>query len=120
MPTIGAPLCKWTAFLLLCSTPPALAQAANSNVTSNTGATAASSVTQHGASAAPSQPASSTRSLADTDTTCSYRTINYITHTLPQQCLKTTWSAPAIAVSTSETGPSTDPTATPTISVSST
>ncbi|KAF2993099.1 hypothetical protein E8E13_000599 [Curvularia kusanoi] len=120
MPTIGAPLHKWTAFLLLCSTPTAFSQATNSNVTSNTGATAASSVTQHAASAAPSQPAPLTRSLADTDTICLYRTINYITHTLPQQCLKTSWSAALAAVSTSDIGPAVDPTATPPISVSTT
>lgn len=112
MPTIGAPHRKWTALLLLCSTPTAFAQAANSSVLSNTGATAAASVTLHGASAASSQPAPLKRSLADTETICSYRTINYITHTLPQLCLKTSWSAPAPALSTIETDPATDPTAT--------
>ncbi|KAJ8113988.1 hypothetical protein OPT61_g4019 [Boeremia exigua] len=112
MPTIGTPLRKWTAFLLLCSAPTtALAQAAaNNSVTATAGATAASSVTQHGVSAASSQPTPFTRSYADTDTICSYRTINYITHTLPQQCLKTSWSAPVATDSTNETGPAADPT----------
>ncbi|KAJ4989413.1 sad1 unc domain protein [Stagonosporopsis vannaccii] len=111
MPTIGTPLRKWTAFLLLCSAPTtALAQAANSNLTSTPGATAASSVTQHGASTASSQPTPFTRSYADTDTICAYRTINYITHTLPQQCLKTSWSAPGATASTNETEPGADPT----------
>ena len=118
MPTIGVPLRKWTAFLLLCSTPTVFSQAANSNVTSHAGATAASSVAQQGASAVPSQPTTFTRSLADTDTICLYRTINYITHTLPQQCLKTSWTASVATVSTSETGPAVDSIATPPISAS--
>ncbi|KAF9694815.1 hypothetical protein EKO04_006993 [Ascochyta lentis] len=109
MPTIGAPLRKWTAFLLLCSTSTtALAQSTNNNVTSSTGATAPVSVTTHGASLAPSQPTTFSRPYADTDTICSYRTINYITHTLPQQCLKTSWSAPIPIVSTNETAPAVD------------
>jgi hypothetical protein len=93
MPT--APLRDWTAFLLLC-TSIALAQATNHSVTT-------SSVTQHDASAAPSQPTPFTRSYADTDTICSYRTINYITHTLPQQCLKTSWSDRIATISTNAT-----------------
>lgn len=114
MPTIGAPLRKWTAFLLLCSTlTTALAQSTNNNVTASTGATAPLSVTTHGASIAPSQPSSFTRSYADTDTICLYRTINYITHTLPQQCLKTSWSAPVATVSTNETAPAAETPATP-------
>ncbi|KAF3042226.1 hypothetical protein E8E12_009861 [Didymella heteroderae] len=93
MPT--APLRNWTAFLLLC-TSAALAQATNKSLTT-------SSVTQHDASAAPSQPTPFTRSYADTDTICSYRTINYITHTLPQQCLKTSWSDRIATISTNAT-----------------
>lgn len=121
MPTIGTPLRKWTAFLLLCSAPTtALAQAANSNVTSNSGATAGSSVTQHGASTASSQPTPFTRSYADTDTICLYRTINYITHTLPQQCLKTSWSAPVATASTNEAESTADATSTTQASASST
>jgi hypothetical protein len=118
MPTIGVPFRKWTAFLLLCSTPTVFSQAANSNVTSHAGATAASGVAQQGASAVPLQPTTFTRSLADTDTICLYRTINYITHTLPQQCLKTSWTASVATVSTSETDTAADPIATPPISVS--
>lgn len=120
MPTIGAPLRKWTAFLLLCSTPTtALAQATNNNVTANTGATAPSSVTQHGASTASSTPAPFTRSYIDTNPICPYRTINYITHTLPQQCLTTSWSASVATVSTNETVSATESTSTPHISASS-
>ncbi|KAJ9134485.1 Sad1/UNC domain-containing protein [Pleurostoma richardsiae] len=33
-----------------------------------------------------------THDLAGTPETCESRTINYITHTLPQQCLRTSWS----------------------------
>jgi hypothetical protein len=79
-------------------------------VTANTGATAPSSVTQHGASI-PSSPF--TRSYADADTICPYRTINYITHTLPQQCLTTSWSARIVTVSTNETVPAEETISTP-------
>lgn len=101
MPTIGPHLRKWTAFLLLCTPSTALAQATNNSV-------ATSSVTQHDAPAAPSQPVPFTRSYADTDTICSYRTINYITHTLPQQCLKTSWSDRIATISTYATAPESD------------
>lgn len=98
----SAPLRNWTAFLLLC-TSAALAQATNDSVTT-------SSVTQHDAPAAPSQATPFTRSYADTDTICSYRTINYITHTLPQQCLKTSWSDRIATVSTDATATAADST----------
>ncbi|KAF2457207.1 UNC-like C-terminal-domain-containing protein [Lineolata rhizophorae] len=57
--------------------------------------------------AAPSSEAAATvtASAADNTTalppllystsTCPFRTVNYITHTLPQQCLRTSWTAPA-------------------------
>lgn len=125
MPAIGTPLRNWTVHLLLvCSaSTTVLAQAANNSVTSNSGATAASSVTQHGASIASiasSEPTPFTRSYADTDTICLYRTINYITHTLPQQCLKTSWSAPVATVSIDGTNPPADASSTPQASASST
>ncbi|KAJ4379272.1 hypothetical protein N0V86_005317 [Didymella sp. IMI 355093] len=101
----NAPLRIRTAFLLLC-TSTALAEATNNSVTT-------SSVTQHGASSASSQPTPFTRSYADTDTICSYRTINYITHTLPQQCLKTSWSDRIATVSTNATAPAADSTSGP-------
>ena len=49
---------------------------------------------------------------------CESRTINYITHTLPQQCLRTSWTGPAStttpeAGSTGTTTPSHTPEATP-------
>ena len=76
MPTIGAPLRKWTAFLLLCTLPTlACAQAANETTV------------DHGATASPS--ATTTASLRPYESVCPFRTINYITHTLPQQCLRT-------------------------------
>lgn len=97
MPAIGAPLRKWTLFLLLCSIPTyAQAQAANETATTDAGATASSSTTTHTSVAAASSPTPSlARRYTDTETVCPYRTINYITHTLPQQCAKATWSAPS-------------------------
>jgi hypothetical protein len=100
MPTIGAPLRKWTAFLLLCTLPTsAFAQAANETATTvvDQGATASPSATTQRASTAPPHAASSLRSYAERETVCPFRTINYITHTLPQQCLRTTWTAPGDA-----------------------
>ncbi|CAK7262647.1 hypothetical protein SEPCBS119000_000070 [Sporothrix epigloea] len=45
------------------------------------------------ASIAPSSHSSSaTASFIDTET-CQSKTVNYITHTLPQQCLRTSWSS---------------------------
>jgi hypothetical protein len=43
-----------------------------------------------------SRPASETAVTAAPAATevCEYRTINYITHTLPQQCLRTSWTSP--------------------------
>ncbi|KAI8940943.1 hypothetical protein NX059_002196 [Plenodomus lindquistii] len=103
MPTIGAPLRKWTLLLLLCSVPTyATDHAANEISTANSGATAASSITTpaHSAGApspspppSPSSSPSSLRRYNDSETACPARTINYITHTLPQQCAKASWSA---------------------------
>ena len=48
---------------------------------------------------------------------CEYRTINYITHTLPQQCLRTSWTSPTPTA----TDPSTlNPTAQPTVTTTTT
>jgi hypothetical protein len=110
MPTIGAPLRKWTLFLLLCSKPTsALAQVANETATVESSATADSgATTQHTATPASSPTSSplpsSARRYTDTESTSPYRTINYITHTLPQQCAKTSWSAPGEAAATEGTG----------------
>ncbi|KAF2142961.1 uncharacterized protein K452DRAFT_269574 [Aplosporella prunicola CBS 121167] len=54
-----------------------------------------------------SQPASPSATAATISTvssasTCRSRTINYITHRLPQQCLKTSWSASASATPLSD------------------
>jgi hypothetical protein len=42
------------------------------------------------------------------DSTCAFLTINYITHTLPQQCWKTSWSAPTQTAGLQETGATSD------------
>ncbi|KAF2847263.1 hypothetical protein T440DRAFT_471163 [Plenodomus tracheiphilus IPT5] len=102
MPTIGAPLRKWTLLLLLCSVPTyAIDHAANEDSTANPSATAASSGTTPATTAGVASPSpSSARKYNDSETVCPARTINYITHTLPQQCAKASWSAPGSAGST--------------------
>jgi hypothetical protein len=100
MPAIGASLRKWTLFLLLCSVPaPAYSQPTNETVVAESHATASSSTTTPQSS---SVATSSTNARIPTDPkgTCPSRTINYITHTLPQQCAKTAWSAPVGAANT--------------------
>jgi hypothetical protein len=110
MRTTGTPLRNWALFLLLCSTPTfALAEAANEASTVESSATAPSGATAQHTSAPASSPTSSpspssVRRYTTSHSTCPYRTINYITHTLPQQCAKTSWSAPAEAVATNGTG----------------
>ncbi|KAF2866469.1 UNC-like C-terminal-domain-containing protein [Massariosphaeria phaeospora] len=92
MPTIGAPLRKWIP-LLFCSIPrSAYAQPTNeTNPIDPSHARIATPTT----AVAPASAAPLTLSIApSSDTTCPFRTINYITHTLPQLCLKTSWSAP--------------------------
>ncbi|OAL50906.1 hypothetical protein IQ07DRAFT_537156, partial [Pyrenochaeta sp. DS3sAY3a] len=114
MPTIGAPLRKWTLFLLLfCSVLLSAAHAANDTHTREDGATASQSTTTPRPTTAspssswssPSSPSSSSapRKYIDTETLCPFRTINYITHTLPQQCAKTSWSAPGDVASPNAT-----------------
>ncbi|KAI9818495.1 MAG: hypothetical protein M1827_000554 [Pycnora praestabilis] len=39
--------------------------------------------------------------------TCPYRTVNFVTHTLPQQCLKTSWAAANVTHSIQDESPST-------------
>ncbi|KAG9196072.1 hypothetical protein G6011_01193 [Alternaria panax] len=117
MLTTGTPLRNWTLLLLLCSVPaPTLAEAANEAPTTSveSSATAHEGATTHytsipASSVTPSPTSSLSPSLsvwghASSERTCAYRTINYITHTLPQQCAKTSWSAPAEAVATNGTG----------------
>lgn len=90
MTMVGAPLRKWTVHLLLCSIPPcALAQATNGTHAPDSSSTATASATSSPTTAA---------------TTCPYRTINYITHRLPQQCLRTSWSAPTPSAAADELG----------------
>lgn len=84
MLTIGAPLCERIGcLLLLCSPllPCALAQATNKTA----------DAARVSASFVPANPISAVPSFADS--TCPSRTINYITHTLPQQCLRTDWTS---------------------------
>ncbi|KAL5431534.1 hypothetical protein PMIN07_009408 [Paraphaeosphaeria minitans] len=89
MTRVGAPLRKWTVYLLLCSIPTcALAQATNETPAPDSSSTATASARTPPTTAAVSKPPSAANA------TCPYRTINYITHRLPQQCLRTSWSAP--------------------------
>ena len=89
MTAIGAPLCKWAVYLLLCSVPTcALAQPTNDTAAGDSPSTTTTSTRTPATTSTPSKhpPAA--------DPTCPFRTINYITHTLPQQCLRTGWLAP--------------------------
>ncbi|KAF2738643.1 hypothetical protein EJ04DRAFT_509509 [Polyplosphaeria fusca] len=102
MPTIGARLrnrkCTVALLLFFCSNP-VLALSANETATPES--------TTHVSSPEPSSTTTSTAKASSYstslkssiasyhDTACPFRTINYITHTLPQQCLRTGWSAPA-------------------------
>lgn len=89
MTAIGAPLCRWAVCLLLCSIPiRALAQPTNDTAAADSPST---STTSSKASATTSTPS---KHPPAADPTCPFRTINYITHTLPQQCLRTGWLAP--------------------------
>ncbi|KAF2811051.1 uncharacterized protein BDZ99DRAFT_462327 [Mytilinidion resinicola] len=97
MPPIGAYVCIWTALLLLCSST--LAQGTNetaspehssiSSTPTASGSTPSSSSSSSTILSSASLPIAAHPSIL----TCQFRTINYITHTLPQQCLKTSWSA---------------------------
>lgn len=104
MPVIGASLRKWTLFLLLCSVPtPAYTQPTNETAVAGSHATASSSTATPQPSSAASSSTSNARTPTDLRGTCPFRTINYITHTLPQQCAKTAWSAPGEAAHTQTT-----------------
>jgi hypothetical protein len=95
MPAIGASLRKWTLCLLLCSVPtPACTQPTNETAVVDTRATASTRATTSHASVATASSIATVRAYTDGETTCPYRTINYITHTLPQQCAKATHSPP--------------------------
>ncbi|ORY16148.1 UNC-like C-terminal-domain-containing protein [Clohesyomyces aquaticus] len=100
MLSIGARVCKWTTLLLLCSIPtPAqptngTTTAAESHSHSHAAVASSRSTTNLHSPVALSSMKPAASSYADSDSTCLFRTINYITHTLPQQCLKTAWSAP--------------------------
>ncbi|CAO2649592.1 Nn.00g069770.m01.CDS01 [Neocucurbitaria sp. VM-36] len=129
MPTIGAPIRKWTLLLLiLCSIPTSVAaQATNETHTVASGAPATASkstTTQHtpttyrpSTSTTLSPSTSPSRKYTDTETTCPFLTINYITHTLPQQCAKTSWSAPGEPASTNGIAAEAEATASPQISI---
>lgn len=110
MRTTGTPLRNWTLLLLLCSvSTSALAEAANEAANGESSATAYEGATPQHTSTPASSPTyspspSSVRRYASSGSTCPYRTINYITHTLPQQCAKASWSAPGEAIATAGTG----------------
>ncbi|KAF2750092.1 hypothetical protein M011DRAFT_464893 [Sporormia fimetaria CBS 119925] len=95
MLAIGKPLRTWMSFLLLASlTSPAHALHTADAVTP------ASSVQSSSVAEAPTTVHPATVSSPPTpstlhESTCAFRTINHITHTLLQQCLTTSWSAPA-------------------------
>ncbi|KAF2273185.1 uncharacterized protein EI97DRAFT_436242 [Westerdykella ornata] len=96
MLTIGAPLRKWTPLLLLCSLA-ALAQTTDNTTTtvessSNVSVTSLQTSTK---SPSPTRSSPGTPPSTSYESTCAFRTINYIIHTLPQQCAKTTWSPPS-------------------------
>jgi hypothetical protein len=118
MLAIGATLYEWTLFLLLCSIPTAAYSQSTNGLPGNKSSVTATSntTTQHASSAASLPPLSSTvRTYTDTETTCPFRTINYITHTLPQQCAKTSWSPPGKAAPTN--GPVAEVAATPSLQI---
>ena len=75
--------------ILSSTTPQSLAVSSPSSAF--TSATA-SSISVTTAPSSSHTTSTSTASLIDTET-CQSKTINYITHTLPQQCLRTSWSS---------------------------
>ncbi|EUC42700.1 hypothetical protein COCMIDRAFT_102849 [Bipolaris oryzae ATCC 44560] len=114
MLTTGASLHNWTILLLLCSTSTSVLAETVANETTTAEQSAAgvySGATTHHTSQATSLPLPSpspsplsTRRYSDSESTSPYRTINYITHTLPQQCAKTSWSAPGETATVNGTG----------------
>ncbi|KAL1608181.1 hypothetical protein SLS60_003120 [Paraconiothyrium brasiliense] len=99
MTIVGASLREWTVYLLLCSIPTcALAQSTNETATPESSSTTTGSTRSSPTTSALSKP------LAAADATCPFRTINYITHRLPQQCLRTSWSAPTPSAVVDDSG----------------
>ncbi|KAK4188699.1 UNC-like C-terminal-domain-containing protein [Podospora australis] len=72
----------------------------NATVTPPTTTTTTTTVTST-ATAVPSVVVGDGIGLAPPDT-CEFRTINYITHTLPQQCLRTAWTSPTPAATAAD------------------
>jgi hypothetical protein len=98
MPAIGASLRKWTLCLLLCSIPtPACTQPTNETAVVDSHATATTSASTLHPSAAAASSIATVRLYTGAESTCPFRTINYITQTLPQQCAKATHS-PLVAI----------------------
>ncbi|OCK82707.1 hypothetical protein K432DRAFT_441391 [Lepidopterella palustris CBS 459.81] len=96
MLTIGAYVCIWTHLLLFLCTP-ALAQSTNETAGPEYSPNSFFSIPSASIYLSPSSittPTSAKISVAtySSPSTCQSRTINYITHTLAQQCLKTSWS----------------------------
>jgi hypothetical protein len=107
MPAIGASLRKWTLCLLLCSVPtPACTQPTNETAVVESHATATTSTSTLHPSAAAASSIATVRLYRDAESTCPFRTINYITQTLPQQCAKATHSPPIAIPKPEEAGPS--------------
>ncbi|ERT01475.1 hypothetical protein HMPREF1624_02724 [Sporothrix schenckii ATCC 58251] len=61
-----------------------------------------SSASSHATSSSHISSSSSVAGSFDTET-CQSKTINYITHTLPQQCLRTSWSSANATATTTDT-----------------
>lgn len=76
-----------------------------SSSTSSTSVTVTLSSSFSSPTTSSSHTASSSSIPSSFDTeTCQSKTINYITHTLPQQCLRTSWSSANATATTAETG----------------
>jgi hypothetical protein len=115
MLAIGAPLHKWTRFLLFCSLPTSAYSQSTNDTVVHSAAASSSATTQLASSPSPSL--SVARTYTSAETTCPYRTINYITHTLPQQCAKSTRAAPGDVASSTGAAVEAGTTLSPTISV---
>ncbi|KAL2017301.1 hypothetical protein VTK56DRAFT_2324 [Thermocarpiscus australiensis] len=66
----------------------------------------------HGSRSAAETSLSSVSALPAATEVCESRTINYITHTLPQQCLRTSWTSPTPVAATTTVQAATPVTAT--------
>ncbi|CAK7243938.1 MAG: hypothetical protein STHCBS139747_005471 [Sporothrix thermara] len=82
------------------STTPSISVTITPSSSSSSSSSSAFSASSSSSSPSPSSSSSTNTLFFDTDT-CQSKTINYITHTLPQQCLRTSWSSANATTSTS-------------------